>query len=297
MIKESTGKICEGIYALGNPDLPAFLFGGEIPALFDAGMTFMGPIYLQELKTYLGDAGKLRYLFLTHSHFDHCGGAPFLKRKIPGLKIGTSRLAAEVFQRPNAVQLIQSLNQYVEDQFNSPNRGKDVSFHSLEVDLVLEDRRELILGDERRVQVIATPGHTRDAVSFYIPEWKALIPGEVAGVYDRNLNILPEFLSSFEGYMASLEKLSALDLDLLLLGHSFVVTGEDARGYIGKSIEATKRFKKRIEDLLDMRAGDQEAVVKIIFQEDYEGQQAIPQDERSYLINLKAKVKAVAERK
>jgi hypothetical protein len=49
MIKESTGKICEGIYALGNPDLPAFLFGGEIPALFDAGMTFMGPIYLQEL--------------------------------------------------------------------------------------------------------------------------------------------------------------------------------------------------------------------------------------------------------
>ena len=142
MIKESTGKICEGIYALGNPDLPAFLFRGEIPVLFDAGMTFMGPIYLQELKTYLGDAGKLRYLLLTHSHFDHCGGAPFLKRKIPGLKIGTSRLAAEVFQRPSAVQLIQSLNQYVEDQFNSPNRGEDVSFHSLEVDLVLEDRRE-----------------------------------------------------------------------------------------------------------------------------------------------------------
>ena len=86
MIKESTGKICEGIYALGNPDLPAFLFGGEIPALFDAGMTFMGPIYLQELKTYLGDAGKLRYLLLTHSHFDHCGGAPFLKKENSGPK-------------------------------------------------------------------------------------------------------------------------------------------------------------------------------------------------------------------
>jgi len=82
MIKESTGKICEGIYALGNPDLPAFLFRGEIPVLFDAGMTFMGPIYLQEMKTYLGDAGKLRYLLLTHSHFDHCGAASFLKRGI-----------------------------------------------------------------------------------------------------------------------------------------------------------------------------------------------------------------------
>ena len=76
MIKESTGKICEGIYALGNPDLPAFSWGGN-PSLFDAGMTFMGPIYLQELKTYLGDAGKLRYFFLTHSHFDHCERPPF----------------------------------------------------------------------------------------------------------------------------------------------------------------------------------------------------------------------------
>jgi hypothetical protein len=97
--------------------------------------------------------------------------------------------------------------------------------------------------------------------------------------------------------MASLEKLASLDIDLFVMAHSYMLTGEDARGYIGKSIEATKRFKKRIEDLLAILGGDPEGVVKKIFQEDYLEAQAILQDERSYLINLQAKVKAVAERK
>ncbi len=99
MIKESAGKISDGLYALGNPALPAYLLMGKAPVLFDAGMTFMGPSYLRDLKKYLGDANRLVYKFLTHSHFDHSGAAPFLKRNIPGLKVAASKLAAEVFKR------------------------------------------------------------------------------------------------------------------------------------------------------------------------------------------------------
>jgi len=297
VIKKSAGKISDKLYAIGNSGLPAFLLLGKIPALFDAGMTFMGPAYLKELKTYLGDASQLRYLLLTHSHFDHCGAAPFLKRRIPDLRIAANRLTAEVFKRPNALQLIRSLNRELADQFRSLMGKEDVSFDSLEIDLLLEEGSEMTLGDGRRVQVIATPGHTRDAVCFYIPELKGLIAGEAAGCYDRNFTIQPEFLASYDDYMASLEKLASLDIDLFVMAHSYMLTGEDARGYIGKSIEATKRFKKRIEDLLAILGGDPESVVKKIFQEDYLEAQAILQDERSYLINLQAKVKAIAERK
>ena len=60
MIKESSGKISDRLCAIGNPSLPAFLLLGKKPALFEAGMTFMGPAYLKELKTYLGDAGLLQ---------------------------------------------------------------------------------------------------------------------------------------------------------------------------------------------------------------------------------------------
>jgi glyoxylase-like metal-dependent hydrolase (beta-lactamase superfamily II) len=270
---------------------------GKVPALFDAGMTFVGPSYLKELKSYLRDAGRLQYLLLTHSHYDHCGSAPFLKKKVPGLNIGASRPAAEVWKRPNAIRLIQSLSRDDEERFQRLIGDEDVSFHTLEVDLILEDGNELILGDGIRVRVIATPGHTRDAVSFYLPEWKALIAGEAVGVFDRNFHIRPEFLSSYEDYVASLEKLASLDINLLLMAHWYVLTEDDARGYVPKSIEATKRCKEKIEDLLDTLGGDQEAVVKKIFEEEYVDSNTAQQEERPYLINLESKVKAVAGRK
>jgi glyoxylase-like metal-dependent hydrolase (beta-lactamase superfamily II) len=297
MIKESAGKISDKLYAIGNPALPAFLIPGKVPALFDAGMTFMGPYYLKELKSYMEDPGRLQYLLLTHSHYDHCGSAPFLKKKIPGLNIGGSRLAAEVWKRPNAIRLIQSLSGDHEERFKWLIGDEDVSFHTLEIDLILEDGSELILGDGIRVRVIATPGHTRDAVSFYLPEWEVLIAGEAVGVYDRNFEIRPEFLSSYEDYIASLEKLAPLDINLLLMAHSYVLTEDDARRYVPKSIEATKRCKKKIEDLLDSLGGDQEAVVKKIFEEEYVDSNTAQQEQRPYLLNLQSKVKAVAERK
>ena len=43
--------------------------------------------------------------------------------------------------------------------------------------------------------------------------------------------------------------------------------------------------------------GDQEAVVKKIFEEEYVDSNTAQQEQRPYLINLKSKVKAIAERK
>ena len=220
-----------------------------------------------------------------------------MKRKIPGLQIGASRLAAELFQRPNAVRLIRSLSQDPEERARPLIGDEDISFHCLEVDLLLADGAEMLLGDGDPVRIIATPGHTRDALSFYIPGWKALIAGEAVGAFDRNFSIRPEFLSSYDDYLASLEKLAALEIQILVMAHSYVLTGDEARGYMARSIEATGRLKKRIETLLDMMGGDQEGVVKRIFKEDYEDAQAILQDEEPFRINLRAKVNVVAEKR
>jgi 2-aminobenzoylacetyl-CoA thioesterase len=296
MIKESTGKIAPEFYALGSSALPAYLLMGGTPVLFDAGMTFLGPLYLQELKQYLGDVDRLSYLFLTHSHFDHSGSAPFLKKNIPGLKVAASNVAAEIFRRPNAVQLIQNLSRGMEEAYRSKIGDVDVTFRGLELDRTLEDGDEVDLGDGTRIQVIATPGHTRDAISYYIPRLKALVGGEAVGSFDRNFDVRSVFLSSYDDYLSSLEKLRKLEIDLLMMGHYYVLT-EGVREMITKAIEATKAFGGRIDAELSSLGGDQEAVVKKIFQEDYMEKKLIKQEERPFLINLKAQVKAVAEKK
>ena len=297
MIIEKAGKIIDGLYALSDIDLPTYLVAAETPSLFDAGITFMGPGYLNEIRQYLGDENRLRWLFITHAHFDHSGTAPYLKRHIPGLKVAASRLASEIFKKPNAVNLIQSLSRDYEDQHKTLFGSENIVFDHLEVDRVLEDGETIDLGDGWTFKVIATPGHTRDGLSFYFPGIKALICGEAAGVPDRNFSIHPEFLASYRDYVSSLEKLASLDVEIIMLSHYYVLTGADARGYLKQSLERTFAFSERIRKYLADSDGNQESVVKRIFKEDHQDTGAIQQAERPYLINLTAKVKAVAENK
>ncbi len=295
MILNSQGKIAEDLYAIGGPELPAYLLLGKTPALFDAGMTFMGPTYFKELKQLLGDPKRLQFNFLTHSHFDHSGATPYLKRQIPGLRIGASRLAADTLRKPNAIELIRSLCRDYEEKHPELTGGEDVTFDTLHVDIVLEDGDEFDLGGGMTFRAISTPGHTRDSMCFYIPRFKAVITGESIGAFDKNFTIHPEFLASYKDYAASLQKIAVLDIDMILMCHFFVLTGEDARGYMVKTIERTETFRRRIEDYLDHFNGDRASVVRRIYKEDYEDTGAILQEKRPFLINLEAKVRAVAE--
>jgi glyoxylase-like metal-dependent hydrolase (beta-lactamase superfamily II) len=295
MIIRSEGKLADGLYALGGAHLPAFLLDGRTPVLFDAGMTFMGPAYRKDLANILGKAGRLRFLYLTHSHFDHCGSGPYLKRHIPGLSVAASRPAAQTLRKPNAVELIRSLSRDCEELYRDKVGEEDISFDSLEVDVVLEDGAEVELDGGLSFRVIATPGHTRDSVCYYIPRLRALITGEAVGVFDERFTIQPEFLASYRDYAASLEKLLPLEVDLLMVGHYYTLTGGDARGYVARSLKQTEVFRERIERCLDEAGGDREAVVRRIHREDYLLTGANLQEERPYLINLQAKVRAVAE--
>lgn len=295
MIIESKGRIQDGIYAIGASELPGYLLTVDHPVLFDAGMTFMGPLYLAELENHLGDVNRLQFHLLTHSHFDHAGASPFLKRHIPNMQIGASPAAAETFRKPNAIELIRNLSRSLEEKYRHLIGKADVTFQGLAIDLVLDEGTEIDLGTGLTCKVIATPGHTRDSLSFYIPALKAVITGEAAGVFDRNFTIHPEFTSSYKEYMNSLDKLAGLDIEILMMSHFFTLTEEDARGYMKQSMDKTKIFKARIERYLADSGGDRKSVVQKIFKEDFEDTGAILQDVRPYLINLEAKVRVIAE--
>jgi len=86
-------------------------------------------------------------------------------------------------------------------------------------------------------------------------------------------------------------------VEIIMLSHHYVLTGAEARSYLKKSLESTFAFAERIRKYLTETGGDQETVVKRIFKEDHQDTGAIQQAERPYLINLSAKVKAVAENK
>jgi 2-aminobenzoylacetyl-CoA thioesterase len=293
MIQLYNGQITENLYVAGNYGAPAFLLTGENPALFDAGVGLMGPVYMKDLQCFLGDAGKLRYVFLTHSHFDHCGSVPYLKKKIPGLQTGANKVAGDIFLKSSAVALIRDLNNSMAG--NQPDEIiRETEFITFKLNFPFYGGEEFELGNGLSFRVIATPGHTRDSVSYYIPRMKVLIAGEAAGLFDKAMNIMPEFLSSYTDYVESLEKMVSLDIDYLLPAHGYYLTGDNTGEFLRNSIASAKQFRERILNYLHQYNGDCSSVVEKIYQEDYVATGNILQPARAYLLNLEAQVRGIA---
>ena len=290
MLISSTGEITPRIFFLGNLVQQVFLIRGRENALIDAGMSIGGPLILSDLKQYLGDENRLHWNLLTHSHFDHAGSTPYLKRKIPGLKIAASPVAGQIFQNPRAVELIRSLNQDLE---RAAHLEEDVTFTGIEVDRILKDGDTLNLGEGAEIQVLATPGHTRCSISFYLPGDQAVFCAEAGGWPDSDGDIMPEFLASLPDYIHSLERLARLPVQYVGLAHGGMVAGDEARSYFPRSLESTRSFQNEITDLF--RKGQETREVVQTLKERYYDSGKISQPYRAFMLNLEAMVKQVRE--
>lgn len=162
--------------------------------------------------------------------------------------------------------------------------------------MTLADGDRIELPDGLTVEVLETPGHTWDSLSFYIPEKKLLVAGEAVGCTSPAGFLSTEFLVDFDLYIQSIERLAGLNVDILCQSHHQVFTGKDAGTVLRRSIPAALEFKQRVEQLLQEENGQVEKVVARIKSEEYDPQPDPKQPEPAYLLNIHARVKALANR-
>jgi len=296
LVFSGTGHVRNNLYVLGEASAPVYLLDGERPVLFEAGFTCLGEVYRKAIQDILGSR-RPEILFLTHVHYDHCGSAAYLKESFPGLTIAASRKAGDILQRPNAQALIGTLNRNILSLPWIENQGHVLQdpFRPFDLDMIVSDNQRISLGPELTVEVIHTPGHTWDLMSYYIPEQRILIASEAAGVMDTTGDIVTEFLVDFEAYVNSIRRLATLDVEVLCQGHLFVHTDKDAPTFLRRSLKRACEYRKWVDNLLESEQGNIEHVIHRIKAFEYDTKPAPKQPEAAYLLNLEARVRHLAD--
>lgn len=282
----------EDFISFGGGHLTAAICTSSPAMLFDPGVSAFGPLCLKKLREHTRSTDNL-IIALSHAHFDHCGAAAYLMRKIPSARLAASEKGAEILKRPNAVELICLLNAEYEKSMAAELAGEDVSFAALDVTFRLADGDSLPLDAGRVCRVLETPGHTRDSLTFYFPDTGIAFIGDTAGALEHGFIHSP-YLVSYEDYLASIEKISSLQPRAICMPHSGILAGDDVQRYLSEAAAAATAYKDMIAQYLDMYTGDQKKVVERITAEEYDAQPLHIQKRQPFILNLRAKVAAVA---
>jgi glyoxylase-like metal-dependent hydrolase (beta-lactamase superfamily II) len=222
------------------------LIGDTHTALIDCGMMFCAKETIQKVKNALGTR-PLDYIFLSHTHYDHIGALPFFKKEWQNLRTVTTAIGAEILLKDTPRRVIRELSLVAAKMygFTIDTAYNDDVFHG---DIIVKDSDCISLGN-LTVEVLETPGHTRDSLSFYIPELETLAANETPGVLMPDSSIYPGYLTSYTDAINSIEKCRKIPYKCLSLSHRSIVNNEDASGFFDKAYTTTVSCRDFILDM------------------------------------------------
>ena len=192
--------------------------------------------------------------FITHLHADHWALVP--------------RLVAQgrtiYFNRPDAESAVRGgvwdrMGEYARaNGFSEEESQKALSMHpgqrhgsTLNHPLELLDGGETLAISDYEFTCISTPGHTRGHMCLYEPNKKILLSGDhILEDITPNIQSWSDETQPLRSYLANLDKVSELDVDVVLPGHRRIFT----------------HFKKRIDELKEHHRVRLEEVFAILEQ-------------------------------
>jgi glyoxylase-like metal-dependent hydrolase (beta-lactamase superfamily II) len=155
--------------------------------LIESGFPAETPLLLSGLDKLSLTPGDIDFLCLTHIHIDHAGGAGYLVKKNPAMKVFVHQKGVHHLSAPE--RLNTSVKKAYGDRFAAVGEILAIP----ESNLVPVDTGDTLDLGGSRVSVYYTPGHAKHHVVYYDETSGSVFPGDAMGSQYKGL---PNFVLS-----------------------------------------------------------------------------------------------------
>lgn len=231
------------------------VLGKDKTALIDCGMAYCAPNLIDNIQEVIGDGRELDYILLSHSHYDHVGAIPYLRKVWPGVEVLAAEHAQKVLSKKSALKTIRDLSSKAGEHFGV-HKLLEYDDELMKVNLIVKDGYLLDLGD-LKIAVIETPGHTKCSLSFLVNE-KVMFASETSGVISPTGKIYPTFITSYRETIESNKKCQEAQPEYIISPHSGLVSRSQTHDYWQNCMKAAASCRDFVLQLFSSGADEDE---------------------------------------
>jgi len=197
--------------------IASYVLKGKQVAMVETGPTSSMPNLLSCLKELNVKPKNVAYIAVSHIHLDHGGGVGTLLKYLPKAKVIVHPRGAPHLANPEKLwQQAKEVMGSIAEIYGKPEPVPEERL------IAATDGMTVNIGNDVSLKVVETLGHASHHLSYYEPLNEGIFPGDAAGIYLNEIDVIvPTTPSPFrlDIALASLDKLISLKPKVLYYSH------------------------------------------------------------------------------
>ena len=216
----------------------AYYLRGKKHALIETGTSLSVPYIVQAIPDV-----DLDYIFVTHVHLDHAGGAGELALRNEHASVIVHPRGAKHLIDPS--RLVESVRAATGEMFSLYGEAIPIDAERVHA---AEDMERFDLGGGTVIEAIYSPGHAPHHLCFFEPKARTLYAGDAAGALRDGVLYCTTPPPSFdlEASLRTIDKLRSLHPKRILYTH--FGPGDDADNLLASYADLLKRWAEGIDE-------------------------------------------------
>jgi len=232
-----------------------YVLGGRHPALVETGTSVEAPRVLSGLRTVGIRPEEVRWIFVTHVHLDHAGGAGTLLRHMPQAQVVVHPRGAKHLADPS--RLLASVKKATGQMADKYGTMEPIPTQRI---VPAEDGHLFDL-DGARLSAVEAPGHAPHHLCYFEHRKKWLFTGDAAGTWREGMLLPTTPPPNFDLplWETTLDRLVAMEPAALLYTH--FGPNYEGRDALFAYRDVLRSWVGRVEDVWNEVARDDGAAV------------------------------------